>query len=214
MKETLFMGKVTSSMTHEIKNVLAIIRESAGLAQDLLVSAQDTAFPHKERFSKIMDKIDKQVERGAEIVSTLNSFAHLPDHEVRNEDLNSVIDQMLLLSGKLSRTNGVKFLIEENTKSVFMEADPLKSRMTLYRILEFLAPLMGKGSEIRLKSMKNGKGTPMFGLFIKTVEPVQLFLERIQSLPEWGAIVEEFRGCNTLIETKSELDAVLINFEK
>ncbi len=214
MKETLFMGKVTSAMTHEIKNVLAIIRESAGLAQDILVAAEDTTFPHKERFSKIMDKIDKQVVRGAEIVSTLNSFAHLPDYEVRNEDLNSVIDQMLLLSGKLSRTNGVKFLIEENSKSVFMEADPLKSRMILYRVLEFLAPLIGQGSEIQLKSLKNETGAPLLGLFVKTVTPGQSFIERIQSLPEWDSIVEELRSRNTLIEAKVELNAFLINFGK
>ena len=214
MKETLFMGKVTSAMTHEIKNVLAIIRESAGLAQDILVAAEDTTFPHKERFSKIMDKIDKQVVRGAEIVSTLNSFAHLPDYEVRNEDLNSVIDQMLLLSGKLSRTNGVKFLIEENSKSVFMEADPLKSRMILYRVLEFLAPLIGQGSEIQLKSLKNETGAPLLGLFVKTVTPGQSFIERIQSLPEWDSIIEELRSRNTLIEAKVELNAFLINFGK
>jgi|GEM_PF-2751763 len=214
MKETLFMGKVTSAMTHEIKNVLAIIRESAGLAQDILVAAEESTFPHKERFSKIMDKIDKQVVRGAEIVSTLNSFAHLPDYEVRNEDLNSVIDQMLLLSSKLSRTNGVNFLIEENSKSVFMEADPLKSRMILYRVLEFLAPLIGKGSEIQLKSLKNETGAPLLGLFVKTVTPGQSFIERIQSLPEWDSIIEEFRSRNTLIEAKVELNAFLINFGK
>jgi hypothetical protein len=214
MKETLFMGKVTSAMTHEVKNVLAIIRESAGLAQDLLVAAEETTFPNKERFSRIMDKIDKQVERGAEIVSTLNSFAHVPDYEVRNEDLNSVLDQMLLLSGKLSRTNGVKFLIEENTKSVFLEADPLKSRMTLYRVLEFLAPLTGKGSEILMKSIKSEKGIPALGLFITMVASGESFIERVQSHPEWGSLIEEFRSLNISIETKSELNAVIINFGK
>ncbi len=214
MKETLFMGKVTSAMTHEVKNVLAIIRESAGLAQDLLVAAEDKTFPNKERFSRIMDKIDKQVQRGAEIVSTLNSFAHVPDYEVRNEDLNSVLDQMLLLSGKLSRTNGVKFLIEENTKSVFLEADPLKSRMTLYRVLEFLAPLTGKGSEILMKSTKSEKGIPALGLFITMVASGESFIERVQSHPEWGSLIEEFRSLNISIETKSELNAVMINFVK
>ena len=36
VKEIGFMGKVTASLSHEIKNTLAIINESAGLMGDLL----------------------------------------------------------------------------------------------------------------------------------------------------------------------------------
>jgi len=92
MKESLFMGKVTAAMTHEIKNVLAIIRESAGLAQDLLALSDESVFPYKDKFMKTMDKIDNQVARGAEIVSRLNEFGHIPEYEQRQEDLNLILN--------------------------------------------------------------------------------------------------------------------------
>ncbi len=214
MKESHFMGKVTAAMTHEIKNVLAIIRESAGLAQDLLALAGDTGFPHKEKFLKVMDKIDKQVERGADIVSLLNTFAHVPDNEIRHEDLNSILDQMVGLSHKLSRLNGVNFTLEEGTRSVFLEANPMKTRMIIYRALEFLAPLLGKGSEIRLKAMKSSHGLPALGLFIKTAGPVVSFTEKILSSAEWNSLEAEFNSENAVVEPSPGRDSIVIHFVK
>lgn len=208
------MGKITAAMTHEIKNVLAIIRESAGLAQDILSVVEDTAFPQKQKFSKIMDKIDNQVQRGADIVSALNSFAHLPDYEVRNEDLNSVIEQMMILSQKLSRTNGIKILIENDTMPVFMKADPLEIRMTLYSAVELLAPLLGRGSEIRIKSMKSESGSPLLGLFVKSSNLDQSIFESIESRPEWHSMIKEFRSRNTFIEAKPSINAFIMNFNR
>ncbi len=47
LSETAFMGKITAAITHEMKNVLAIIKESAGLMEDLLSVAKDDSFQHE-----------------------------------------------------------------------------------------------------------------------------------------------------------------------
>lgn len=39
--EIRFMGRITAGITHEMRNVLAVIRESAGLIQDLMEKCQD-----------------------------------------------------------------------------------------------------------------------------------------------------------------------------
>ena len=38
-REAAFIGKITASATHEIRNVLAIVKESAGLIDDLMQAA-------------------------------------------------------------------------------------------------------------------------------------------------------------------------------
>ena len=44
MDEIAFFGKVTASITHEIQNVLSIIKESSGLIDDVLsFSGKDAA---------------------------------------------------------------------------------------------------------------------------------------------------------------------------
>ncbi|MDA8406569.1 MAG: hypothetical protein M0T73_06915 [Deltaproteobacteria bacterium] len=153
MKETIFIGKITAAMTHEMKNVLAIIRESSGLAEDLLGMCDESAFPYKDKFQKIMGKIENQVIRGAEIMAQLNDFSHVPEVERQSEDLNLVLNQIVILSKKLSRSNAVDFIVEQADMPVTSNSNPLTTRMLIFRILEFLAPVIGKGSEIRLKAV-------------------------------------------------------------
>jgi C4-dicarboxylate-specific signal transduction histidine kinase len=71
-----FIARVTASATHEIRNVLAIVRESAGLIDDLVRSSPGGDAPIRERMVRALERVDAQVARGAEIVATLNRFAH------------------------------------------------------------------------------------------------------------------------------------------
>ena len=50
-KEVVFFGKITAGITHEIKNVLAIIQESSGLMEDILAVTEDDTFSNKDKFS-------------------------------------------------------------------------------------------------------------------------------------------------------------------
>jgi hypothetical protein len=212
MKESLFMGKVTASMTHEIKNVLAIIRESAGLAQDLLTVAKESDFPHKEKLFGIMGKIDNQIERGADIVSRLNAFAHAPDLETSHEDLNTVLDQMVHLSNKLGRTNGVSFIGERSDDAIMLDGNPMKTRMIIYQVLEFLAPLIGKGAEIRLKPMKNSNGSAAIEIFIKAAGSVEYSIENIVGNTGWDSMGAELKSENVSIGLSTGKNSLLIRF--
>jgi len=39
--EIAFFGRITAGVTHELKNVLAIVNESSGLMQDLLALSKE-----------------------------------------------------------------------------------------------------------------------------------------------------------------------------
>jgi hypothetical protein len=213
MKESLFMGKVTASMTHEIKNVLAIIRESAGLAQDLLTVTKESDFPHKEKLFGVMAKIDKQIERGADIVSRLNAFAHAPDRDTSHEDLNTVLDQMVHLSHKLGRSNGVSFIGERSDDAIMLDGNPMNTRMIIYQALEFLAPLIGKGAEIWLKPMKNSNGSPGIEIFIKPAGSVEYSIEKIVGSPGWDSLGAELKSGNASLGLSGGKNSLLIRFE-
>jgi C4-dicarboxylate-specific signal transduction histidine kinase len=53
-RENAFIGRISASMTHEIKTVLAIIRESSGLMRDLLALGKDGALAYHEKFGKLL----------------------------------------------------------------------------------------------------------------------------------------------------------------
>ena len=90
-REVAFFGRITAAFTHEMKNVLAIIKESAGLMEDLLALSQNAAFPHQERFVRSLATIEAQAKRGIELSNRLNRFAHSPDEAFATVDLNEML---------------------------------------------------------------------------------------------------------------------------
>jgi len=48
-RKAAFMGRITASATHDMKNVLAIIKESAGLMEDLIALHKDLPAPLQEK---------------------------------------------------------------------------------------------------------------------------------------------------------------------
>jgi len=78
-----FIARMAAGTTHEFRNILAIVSESAGLIQDLTESDK----PSPGGVLRAVQRIEKQVGRGAELVGALNSLAHALDHESEDLDL-------------------------------------------------------------------------------------------------------------------------------
>ncbi len=89
-----FFGKMSASATHEIKNTLAIINESAGLLEDLSLMAQkgqpmsiprvnDISQTHKMKSMclKIFDRINKTA-----LIHPVIVFVHFFGHIVITQD--------------------------------------------------------------------------------------------------------------------------------
>ena len=78
-KEIAFMGKITAGITHEMNNVLATIKESGGLMEDIFALCRDQQIPHQDKFTRSLTTIKEQVKRGVELSTRLNRFAHSMD---------------------------------------------------------------------------------------------------------------------------------------
>ena len=102
VKEIGFMGKVTASLSHEIKNTLAIINESVGLMGDLLRKDAPEDWPQYSRLTKLMGSIEEQVQRSAAIVKRLNQFAHSMDKSLVDLDLNETVRQTVILAQRFA----------------------------------------------------------------------------------------------------------------
>jgi signal transduction histidine kinase len=74
-----FFGTVSASVSHELKNVLAVINEAAGLIEDLALMAERGTPLDPERLGRAATTILGQVCRGDTIIRAMNGFAHLPD---------------------------------------------------------------------------------------------------------------------------------------
>ena len=106
-----FFGKMSASATHEIKNDLSIINESAGLMQDLILMSENGHALSNERLIDISKKIESRVRKADRILKRLNRFSHVPDEPVRQVDLESLIRFMLDLTSRLVEMQGTRFTV-------------------------------------------------------------------------------------------------------
>jgi signal transduction histidine kinase len=74
-----FFGTVSATISHEIKNSLAIINENAGLLQDLTVLAEKGDPLSLKRLQRLSVSIRRQVDRTDAIVKKMNRFSHSAD---------------------------------------------------------------------------------------------------------------------------------------
>jgi signal transduction histidine kinase len=109
---TRFFGEMSASVSHEIKNVLAIINESAGLLQDLvLMHTKQGKRLDPERLSRLSQSIQRQVTRGDRITRDLNQFAHSTDAMSERVDVVETAHFIVRLGRRLLDMKGVDIVV-------------------------------------------------------------------------------------------------------
>jgi C4-dicarboxylate-specific signal transduction histidine kinase len=151
-KKAAFMGKITAGITHEMKNVLAIIKESAGLLDDLISFTKENSPPPRDKMLRTITRITEQVNRGVDLATKLNSFAHTTDNGVTTLDLNQILEQAVFLCQRFARLKKMTLNIVSHGAPIIVTADPLSLQMLLFQCVEKLMDSVQAGSAITLQS--------------------------------------------------------------
>jgi signal transduction histidine kinase len=150
-KEIAMIGRISAAMTHEMRNVLAIIQESSGLMQDILALSKDLAFPEKDRFSNALSKIEKHVRRGDEMVTQFNAFAHSMDEPRGWVEVNELINQVAILMQRLARSQEVVLSAEPLDGAPSLYTNPIRLMLALAALVEHCVHQGAPGDEIVLR---------------------------------------------------------------
>lgn len=146
MRENLrFMGRMTAGMTHEINNVLAVIRETAGLAQDLAALDVSRAAPHGERIIGCLEEVQRQIERGAVVTRSLNRFAHSVDHDRETRSVQELMALAAALHDRFVRQHQVVLDVSSASGAASVNADPFLVIEVLSRLIFQVLADMGAG---------------------------------------------------------------------
>jgi signal transduction histidine kinase len=186
--ELAFFGKMAASVTHELKNVLAVINETNGLTADLLGMLKDAPFPYREKFERSVRKIEEQVHRGVEITSRFNSFAHSVDYPLADVDLNSIVAQTVSMAYRLAALRNVELrgAVRENPIMLFTSA--FTAQMALTIVIEAFIKCMDGGS-ILIK-VTDDPGVPGLEFDFESHSPEGVTKEAVVELEEWGDFQE------------------------
>ncbi|MGM0453342.1 MAG: hypothetical protein ACQERN_09285 [Thermodesulfobacteriota bacterium] len=154
-KPVAFFGRIAANMTHEVKNILAIIQESAGLMEDITAIAPLSEERFQGKFNNAMDSIKTQLQRGMDLTTRFNRFAHLPDYQQAQLDLAEVVPQLRILAERFARLKHIELAAADpSEKGLFVTTNPIRLYMVLFFSVESCLNVLPANSRITLTPLK------------------------------------------------------------
>jgi len=134
----MFFGTIVASISHEIKNVLAIINENKGLLEDLsrLVIKGHPLDPLK--LDQIMNRIKNQVQRGDNIIQNMNLFAHSTDDPMKEIDLGNLLKLVAGLTIRFATLKGHELTYEPSGNTIKIRTCPFELEHLVWLCLKFV----------------------------------------------------------------------------
>ena len=111
-------GSISASISHELKNALAIINENAGLLEDLSFMAVKGLPLDPGRLKSLAANIGKQIQRADGIIRNMNRFAHSADETVQSVDLGETLSLTIALSSRLAAMKSVTVNFKPPAKAI------------------------------------------------------------------------------------------------
>jgi C4-dicarboxylate-specific signal transduction histidine kinase len=169
-----YFGRTTASISHELKNALAIIKENAGLLGDYLLMADKGIPIDPARFKTVAGRIEDQTLRADAIIKNLNRFAHSVDDPVKSIDLNEILTLLGALSQREAAMCQVALNLCPESATVRVTTAPYLLLTLLGRCLSVALQHLGSGKALTLRMAKSDNGGTIY------IEPLEV--SALQSL--------------------------------
>jgi signal transduction histidine kinase len=156
--EATFLSEVTASATHELRNVLAIIKESNGLMGDMVQLCAVRGVLDEARVSRAVDRVDTQVKRGADILTGLNRLSHCLDVDRGPLDLEEEVDLLVFMSGRKARNRRHTLAVTAREGPAPVTTSPLHLQMALFAVLKLCIEGFPDGSAISVGVKRSAQG--------------------------------------------------------
>ena len=153
-----FFGKVNASISHELKNVMAIISETAGLLGDLSEMARGGTPVDPDMLTSSTDSIIEEIERGFTTIRQMNRFAHSVDTPVLSVDLMDILDLVRHLSGYLSFAGKTNLNTSEDAAPMALTC-PLILQAIIYQAVVQTFQNTGPGAKLDISVQSKNEST-------------------------------------------------------
>lgn len=145
-----FFGKMTASISHEIKNVLAIINEHAGILEDLVLM-EDRGVPlDPEKVGGVAKRVAVQIQRADGIIKKMNKFAHSVDRSEASIDICEVVSLVASLSERFALNKGVTLELRPSDRPVTLNTHPFYLENLVWQCLDLAMDASGEDKTVGL----------------------------------------------------------------
>jgi len=119
-----FFGAMTASISHEIKNCLAIINEQAGLLNDMVQQAEKGRELDQARLGRLAHSVKNQIVRTDAIIRTMNRFAHSVDDLWQPADLCDLLPLAASLFRRMAERRSIQIQTELPQSALTVNTSP------------------------------------------------------------------------------------------
>ena len=203
-EELAFFGKIGADVSHEMRNVLAIVGENAGLLDDQFAFAQSGRPLDCEKLKEISARITRQVKRGIRNMERFSRFAHAADEEETSSDLTAISETVVTLAERHVALAGCKLEADLPDEAIHLRANPFVLQHAVFSAIELVLELQESGGLVKIKLA--GQGADAVMLISGSTADTGELSGRISRL---SALVDELQG---RVETSGEDGVVALIF--
>ncbi len=145
-----FFGKMTASISHEIKNVLSIINESAGIVEDYTFLEKKGTPLDSEKISRVAQSIMRQISRADIIVKKMNRFAHSIDQSSAIVDLTEIISLVVELADRFAVNRGISIETKYPENIISVTTNPFILENLVWYCLDYAMDATGEDKTVTI----------------------------------------------------------------
>ncbi len=180
-----FFSRVSASVSHEIKNVLAIINENAGLLEDLVLMSEKGSPLSRERLGRLAQEVRTQIKRADVIVKKMNRFAHSADRPMETVDLYAAADFITGMCERITRLEKSVVIISPPESPVTIQTNLFYLQELIFVCIETIVSKAESVRTIRVEFQKNDPGAEIrfaWEGFPENMSPVHAFSDHVYFL--------------------------------
>jgi phosphoglycerate-specific signal transduction histidine kinase len=178
------IGRLLASLSHEFKNHLAIIKESCGLVEDLLLLEDQEKPANTGRYKKIIDGINDRISQAAEMCRCLSGFSHRMDQPLSSFNPNDVLQEEIYLLQRLARQKQVDLALKGAVDLPVIFNNPSLLQFAVFCMLWPALESLEKHGRIVL-------ATAQRGLSVAIVATFEGALQKTADENPWHALLPE-----------------------
>jgi len=177
-----FIGMLMAGLSHENKNHLAIIKESCGLIEDLLLLEEPGQLKNIERYTKIISGINDRISLAAEMCRFLSSFSHRMDYPLSSFSIIEVLQEEIYLLHRFARQRQVELELTFGKDIPTIFNNPSLLQFLLFCIIWPELEALEAGGRIIISAAKHDQS-------IKIVSTTQGPVTESDSIDFWQKII-------------------------
>jgi len=155
-EELAFFGRIGADVSHEMRNVLSIVGENAGLLDDQLMLAESGNPLDCEKLKELSARITRQVARGTRTMERFSRFAHAADEETASSDLTAITRTVAALAERHVVMAGCKLEADLPDEAICVKANPFSLQHALFFAIELILESLENGRVVTIKLAGRG----------------------------------------------------------